>query len=170
LASEIDAELLEGHLNHLYTSVLQSSILKNYSEKFKQELYILLRSILGSIAILLSPLSVNSLSTILNKELVGVAIKDLHAIIDILKDQNQQLRLHHPSFRDFLLNKHRCGEFWVDEKEAHQNLAARCIQLMSQALKKDVCELHTPSYQATQVESSRIQKCLLPKVQYACLY
>jgi hypothetical protein len=111
LAGEIDADSPEGHLNHLYTSVLQSSIPQNYSTKFKQELYILLRSILGSIAILLSPLSVNSLSTILNKESVGVAIKDLHAIIDIPKDQNQQLRLHHPSFRDFLLNKHRYGEF-----------------------------------------------------------
>jgi hypothetical protein len=60
LAGEIDAESPEGHLNHLYTSVLQSSIPQNYSEKFKQELYILLRNILGSIAILLSPLSVNA--------------------------------------------------------------------------------------------------------------
>jgi hypothetical protein len=41
---------------------------------------------------------------------------------------------------------------------------------MSQTLKKDVCEVYTPGYQATQVESSRIQKCLLPEVQYACLY
>ncbi|PVH71132.1 hypothetical protein DL98DRAFT_577528 [Cadophora sp. DSE1049] len=170
LAGEIDAESPEGHLNQLYTSVLQSSIPQNYSEKFKQELYILLRSILGSIAILLSPLSVNSLSIILDEESVGVAIKDLHAIIDIPKDQNQQLRLHHPSFRDFLLNKHRCGDFWVDEMQAHQILAARCIQLMSRKLRKDICEMHAPGSQASQVESSRIQKYLLPEVQYACLY
>jgi len=170
LAGEIDAESPEGHLNDLYTSVLQSSIPLNYSEKFKQELYILLRNILGSVAILLSPLSVNSLSTILNEELVGVAIKDLHAIIDIPKDQNQQLRLHHPSFRDFLLNKDRCREFWVDEKKAHQDLTSRCIQLMSQTLKKDICEMQAPGSRATQVESSRIQECLPSEVQYACLY
>ncbi|KAH6667679.1 hypothetical protein B0J14DRAFT_601199 [Halenospora varia] len=41
---------------------------------------------------------------------------------------------------------------------------------MSQTLKKDVCELYAPGYQAAQVESSRIQKCLPPEVQYACLY
>ena len=41
---------------------------------------------------------------------------------------------------------------------------------MSQTLKTDVCELHAPDYQANQVESSRIQKCLPPYVQYACLY
>ncbi|KAH8598455.1 putative WD-repeat protein [Bisporella sp. PMI_857] len=170
LAGEIDAESPEGHLNHLYTSVLQRSIPQNYNEKFKQELYILLRSILGSIAILLSPLSVNSLSTILNEESVGVAIKDLHAIIDIPTDHNQQLRLHHPSFRDFLLSKDRCGDFWVDEKVAHQTLATTCIQLMSRKLKKDICEMYAPGSQASEVESSRIKECLPPEVQYACLY
>jgi hypothetical protein len=170
LAGEIDAESPEGHLNHLYKSVLQSSIPQNYSEKFKQELYILLRNILGSVAILLSPLSVNSLSILLNEESVGVAIKDLHAIIDIPKDQNQQLRLHHPSFRDFLLNKDRCGEFWVNEKEAHQILATSCIQLMSRTLKMDICEMHTPSSQASQVESSQIERYLPLEIQYACLY
>jgi hypothetical protein len=170
LADEIDAESPEGHLNQLYTSVLQSSIPQNYNEKFKQKLYILLRSILGSIVILLSPLSVNSLSIILNEESVGVAIKDLHAIIEIPKDQNQQLRLHHPSFRDFLLNKHRYEEFWVDEKKVHQILAAGCIQLISQTLKKDICKMKTPGSQTSQVEGSRLQKCLPPEVQYACLY
>ena len=170
LAGEIEAESPDGHLNHLYTSVLQSSIPPKYSEKLKQELCSLLRNVLGSIAILLSPLSVNSLSRILKEGRVDVAIKELHAVMDIPKDQNQQLRLHHPSFRDFLLNKDRCGEFWVDEKEAHENLATRCMQLMSQTLKKDICELYAPGYQAGQVENSRIQKCLPPEVQYACLY
>jgi len=58
----------------------------------------------------------------------------------------------------------------VDEKEAHQILAASCIQLMSQTLKKDICEMHTPGSQATQVESSWIKKCLPPEVQYVYLY
>ena len=49
-------------------------------------------------------------------------------------------------------------------------LATRCIQLMSQTLKKDICEMHAPGSRPSQVESSRIQKCLPPKVQYACLY
>jgi hypothetical protein len=170
LAGEIDAESPEGHLNHLYTSVLQCSIPQNYTEKSKQEVYILLRSTLGSIAILLFPLSVNSLSIILNEESVGVVIKDLHSIIDIPKDRTRPLRLHHPSFRDFLLNKDRCGDFWVDEKKAHQKIATSCIQLMSQTLKKDVCEMHAPGSQASQVESSWVEKCLPPEVQYACLY
>ena len=58
----------------------------------------------------------------------------------------------------------------MDKKQAHYTLAACCIQLMSQTLKKDICEMHAPGCQASQVESSWIEKCLPPEVQYACLY
>jgi hypothetical protein len=122
--------------------------------------------------VLLSPLSASSLSRLLHlsKEEVDQTFEDLYAILDIPEDPTYPLRLHHPSFCDFFLSKDRCGDFWVDEKQAHHTLATRCIQLMSQTLKKDICQLHAPGYQATQVESRHIQKCLPPEVQYACLY
>ncbi|KAH6699976.1 heterokaryon incompatibility protein-domain-containing protein, partial [Leptodontidium sp. MPI-SDFR-AT-0119] len=59
---------------------------------------------------------------------------------------------------------------WVDEKEAHQLVATSCIQVMSQTLKKDICDMHAPGTQASQVDCSRLQECLPPEVQYACLY
>ena len=131
----------------------------------------MLKYTVGSIVVLLSPLSASSLSKLLHflREDINRTFEDLHATLDILKDPTRQLRLHHPSFRDFLLSKDRCGNFWVDKKEAHQILATGCIQLMSQTLKKDVCEMHAPGSQASQVVSSRIQKCLPLEVQYACL-
>ncbi|KAG4428016.1 hypothetical protein IFR05_016502 [Cadophora sp. M221] len=69
-----------------------------------------------------------------------------------------------------VLSKDRCGDFWVDETKTHQRLATSCIQLMSQTLKKDICNMHAPGTQASQVESSRLQEYLPPEVQYACLY
>jgi hypothetical protein len=162
----------EKHLNEIYLAVLKHSISLDYSEKEKEKAYDMLKHTLGSIVVLLSPLSTSSLSRLLHllREEVDQTFDDLYAILNIPEDPTRQLRLHHPSFRDFLLNKDRCGEFWVDEKEAHQILAAGCIQLMSQTLKKDICEMHDPASQASQVESSRIEKCLPPEVQYACLY
>jgi NACHT domain len=172
LAGEIDAESPEGHLNHLYTAVLQNSVRPNYSEKVKQRLYSSLRKILGSIVVLFSTLSVGSLSTVLNEKLVGSVIRDLHAIIDIPKDQNQHLRLHHPSFRDFLLDKNRCIDLnlWVDEKLAHQQLMEHCIQLMSTSLKNNICSAITQGTFATEIDQSKVDKALPPEVQYACLY
>jgi hypothetical protein len=63
--------------------------------------------------VLLSPLSASSLSRLLRlpKEEVDQTFGDLYAILDIPNDQTYPICLHHPSLRDFLLNKDRCGNF-----------------------------------------------------------
>jgi hypothetical protein len=164
----------EEHLNGLYITVLQNSIRPGYTEQEKQRLCSILRDILGSIVVLFSPLSADSLSRLphLTQRKVDQALKDLHAILDIPKDQTRPLRLHHPSFRDFLLDKDRCGDpkFWVDEKQAHRTLANSCIQLMSASLKQDICSLGALSVLVTDIESGRVEQCLPLEVQYACLY
>ena len=162
----------EKHLNEIYLTILKHSISSEYSDEEKEEACDMLKQTLGRIVVLLSPLSTSSLSRLshLLREDIDRTFEDLYAILDIPEDPTRPLRLHHPSFRDFLLNKDRCRDFWVDEKEAHQILAAGCIQLMSQTLKKDICEMHAPGSQASQVESSWIEKRLPAEVQYACLY
>jgi hypothetical protein len=162
----------EKHLDGIYNTVLKQSIGPDFSDKEKEEARDILRYTLGSIVVLLSPLSAFALSRLLrlSREDIDLTFNDLYAILDIPNGLSRPLRPHHPSFRDFLLNKDRCGEFWVDEKEAHKILATGCIQLLSQTLKKDICEMHAPGSQASQVESSRIEKYLPPEVQYACLY
>ncbi|KFY02933.1 hypothetical protein O988_01801, partial [Pseudogymnoascus sp. VKM F-3808] len=162
----------EQHLDQIYLTVLKRSIPNHFRAPEKVQLHARQRKILGSVAILLSPLPAASLAKVISMSATQATqtLERLQAIVDVPKDVAGFLRLHHPSFRDFLLNKDRCGEFWVDEKEAHQILAAGCIQLMSQTLKKDICEMRAPGSQASQVESSWIEKCLPPEVQYACLY
>lgn len=162
----------EKHLNEIYLAVLEHSISSEYSDEEKEDVYDMLKLTLGSVVVLLSPLSTVSLGRLLHvpREELDRTFEDLYAILDIPEEPTRPLRLHHPSFRDFLLGKDRCGDFWVDEKRAHQILAAGCIQLMSKTLKKDICEMNTPGSQASQVESSWIKKCLPPEVQYACLY
>jgi hypothetical protein len=164
----------EEHLNGLYITVLQNSIQPGFSQQEKERFCSMLRDILGSVVALFSPLSVDSLSRLLvtPKQRVDRMLKDLHAILDIPNDHTRPLRLHHPSFRDFVLDKNRCGDsnFWVEEKQAHRTLAGSCIQLMSTSLKQDICGVDSPGRLATDVESSRVKQCLPPEVQYACLY
>ncbi len=164
----------EQHLNEIYITVLKHSVSPEYIDEEKKELYSMLRNVVGSIVILLSPLSAYSLSRLLKipKEDIDQTLEDLHSVLDVPKNQTLPLRLHHPSFRDFLLNKDRCSDpnFWVDEKQAHQTLADRCVQLMSTSLKQDICGLNTPGVLVTDVESSRVERSLPPEVQYACLY
>ncbi|MCJ1309528.1 hypothetical protein MMC25_003188 [Agyrium rufum] len=164
----------EKHLDKIYTTVLKQSIALEYMDEEKEEVYHMLRTTLGSIVTLLSPLSASSLSNLLGIQKVVIyrTLNDLHSVLHVPKDQIQPLRLHHPSFRDYLRSKDRCQDldFWVDEKQAHQVLADSCIRLMSTSLKEDVCGVDTPGMLVRDIESSRVEQSLLPEVQYACLY
>jgi hypothetical protein len=162
------------HLDEIYTTVLEHSITPEYTAEEREESYYMLRRILGSTVVLFSSLSVYSLGRLLRvtKEDIDQTLEDLHSILDVPKDQNRPLRLHHPSFRDFLLNNDRCKDrnLWVDEKQAHQAMADSCIRLMSTSLKQDICGLKTPGVLIADVESSRVERSIPPELQYACLY
>ncbi|RYP57870.1 hypothetical protein DL770_010563 [Monosporascus sp. CRB-9-2] len=164
----------EKRLDEIYITVLQNSIPSDCTDEEIEEQCRTLRHTLGSVVVLFSPLSARSLSTLLHvpKQDVDQTLEDLHAILDIPEDQTRPLRLHHPSFRDFLLNRERCRDlnFWVDEKQAHQMLAGCCIQLMSASLTQDICGVNAPGVRVADVESNRVEHCLPPGVQYACLY
>ena len=164
----------EKHLDEIYTTVLKQSIPQEFTKEEREEASYMLRQVLGCIVTLSSPLSACSLRRLLciTKEDINQTLDDLHSILDIPEDETWPLRLYHPSFRDFLLNQKRCGDvnFWVDEMQAHQTLAKSCIRLLSTSLKQDICGLDAPGALIAEVDRSRVEKCLPPEVQYACLY
>ncbi|OAL56447.1 WD40 repeat-like protein [Pyrenochaeta sp. DS3sAY3a] len=164
----------EKHLDEIYTTVLMNSIHPSYTKEESEEQCERLRHVLGSIVVLRSPLSLLSLDRLLHveDESVGETLDDLHAIVAIPDDQSQPLRLHHPSFREFLLDKGRCTNthFWVDEKQAHRALLDECLQLMSASLKKDICDVHAPGAFAAEVSKGIIEQHISQDLQYACLY
>jgi hypothetical protein len=161
----------EQHLNQLYLTVLQKSIQSSYTARELEKYYSMMRQILGSIVALSSLLSVASLSMLIHipEQRVSRMLKALHAILDVSKDHSLPVRLHHPSFRDFLFSKDRCIDenFWVDEKQAHTALAGNCIQLMSNTLKQDMCGTGAPGTLATDVGKDRVAQYIKPELQYA---
>jgi hypothetical protein len=162
----------EKHLNEIYITVLKHSVSSEYTDDEKEELFATLRHTLGSVVVLLSPLSPLSLSRLLYLPEFDRTIAELHAILHIPEDETYPLRLHHPSFRDFLLNKDRSRDsgFWVNEEQAHQMMVSSCIRLMSSFLKQDICGVEDPGTLVTDIEISQAKKCLPSEVQYACLY
>lgn len=164
----------EKYLNEIYDTVLKQSINANFMNEEREDAYGMLRKTLGSIVVLFSPLSADSLCGLLHVTNADInqTLEGLHAILYTPKDQTQPLRLHHPSFRDFLLNKERCRDtdLYIDEKQAHHTMVNTSIRLMKNSLKKDICCLETYGVSITDVESSRVQQCLPQAVQYACLY
>jgi hypothetical protein len=174
LKDDSDVTAPEKLLDEIYITVLKHSISLGYTDEEKKESYCMLRQTLGSIAVQFSPLSIYSLSRLLDvlKKEIYRTLEDLHSVLDVPNDQTQPLRLHHPSFRDFLLNNDRCKDlnFWVDEELAHQILADRCIKLMSTSLKQNICRQDAPGMLVIDVASSLIESSIPPEIQYACLY
>jgi hypothetical protein len=75
-----------------------------YTDEEKEEAYGMLGQVLGSIAVLSSPLSASSLSRLLSllDGDIYQTLDELHSVLDVPKDETHPIRLHHPSFRDFL--------------------------------------------------------------------
>ncbi|PSN61266.1 WD40 repeat-like protein [Corynespora cassiicola Philippines] len=167
----------EKHLDQIYTTVLEHSILAAYTDEEREEQCRAMRYVLGSLVVLYSPLSVQSLSKLLqyaDEEEVKQILENLHAIINIT-EHPQPLHLHHPSFRDSLLDKKRCTnpDFWVPRHSTHEQLASCCLSLMTRAeggLRQDMCALSDPGILRNDIEDSRIAANLTPELQYACRY
>lgn len=164
----------EKHLDTIYTTVLRASVPGTYSTEEQEEAYDYLRLILGSIVILFSALSVEALSNLLGlpSRDTSETIAELHSILDIPEGQSHPLRLHHDSFRSFLLDESRCKEraILVNEQHAHSQLVKGCFEVMSSVLKEDICGQSAPGVLVSDVSISHVQKCLPPEAQYACLY
>jgi len=164
----------EKHLNQIYMTVLKQSISDEYTGEEKEELCGMLRELLGTIVLLHSPLTVQALGILLgisNKDILQ-SLENLHSVLDIHRDDTQPLRIHHPSFRDFLLDKERCTDvdFWVNDKQAHQALTDHCLRVMSSSLKQDICAVENSGTLVKDIENEKIQRSLPPELQYACLY
>lgn len=165
----------EVKLDEIYTIVLRDCIQKGgYNAEEKQEMCETLREVLGNIVILFSPLSVDSLSNLLpiSASNIKETLADCHTILSIPREMHRPIRLHHPTFRDFLLDKNRCydSQFWVDEKQAHKAMADNCVQLMLKMLKTDMCNLQSTGTLVKEIDPARIKERIPPELEYAGRY
>ncbi|KFY95951.1 hypothetical protein V498_03029 [Pseudogymnoascus sp. VKM F-4517 (FW-2822)] len=132
--------------------------------------------VIGSIIILASPLSANSLDRLLGvpEGTVDSRTDLLHSVLSIPSRPDHPIRLLHLSFRDFLVDteKRETNPFWVDEKDGHNKLVTRCLKLLSTSenLKKDICNLRTPERPRADVDKQTIDSHLPSDIQYACQY
>ncbi|KAF2825833.1 WD40 repeat-like protein [Ophiobolus disseminans] len=136
------------------------------------------RTIVGSIVILLNPLSVSSLAKLLgvSKFDIGCRLDSLHSVLSVSESEFVPIRLLHLSFRDFLLDPRKKGKspLWVDEKETHKNLASRCLEVMSGpgGLRRNICKLYGPTSLRPDLlgTGQELERHVPLHLQYACRY
>jgi NACHT domain len=168
----------KSNLDATYLPVLDQLLVK-LPESEQREVAARFKRIVGSIVILASPLSTSSLARLLAVSLDSIEgqLDLFHSVLSIPLDPSIPVRLLHLSFRDFLVDPEKGREqerypFWVDERETHERLAARCLQLLSTGdiLKRNVCGLRLPGTRRSEIDQQTIDAGLPPEVQYACRY
>lgn len=133
------------------------------------------RTIVGSIILLVDPLSSVSLAVLLgiSRTNVNQRLRTLHSVLRVPNDPTIPVRLFHASFRDFLLDsENNQNVFKIDEEETHKRLAFCCLDLLSKTnnLKEDICSLKKPGIHQVDIDRQLIEKCLPAEMQYACRY
>lgn len=171
-------QLMTEELDQMYTIVLQSSVKGKYTEEERQRINSRFQRVVGSIVVLLNPLSIPELFKLICDAQLSVqyqlenALEPFHAVLDIPEDIDRSVQPLHLSFRDFLLDQNRCEDpqWWVDEQQIHHQLAFDCMRLLSSSLKRNICCLPSPGTLKSEIAQKDIEKVLSPAVQYACQY
>jgi nucleoside phosphorylase len=166
------------NLDEMYLRILRESVAGDYSVAERMQMADQFRRVVGSIVVVFDALSASALSMLLFQseaealEIVNITLDPLHSVLSIPLDSGLPIWLLHPSFRDFLLDHDRCPDdrFWVDSKVAHSSLARSCLELMSNALKENICGLQSPGSLASDIEKHTLVSCVPPPLQYACRY
>jgi len=158
------------HLDGIYTTLLQHSVL---GKRSYQECAGRFRQVVGSIVVMFNTMPARNLAQLLQipPKMISSTLDSLRSVVNVPKDESQAVRLFHLSFRDFLLDSHRCSDsrFHIDEKERHTSLFRNCMEHISQ-LQENICDLWGPGVLITEIPDATIQKSIPPHVQYACRY
>ena len=161
-------------LDEMYSEVLRCALTKGRREGEAIKLCDRFKQVVGSIITLSDTLSSSALAKLLDIPIknVELALGTLHSVLNIPKDSENPIRLLHPSFHDFVSDEARCEDrrFFVEKTSIHGKLLINCLEVMSAALKRNVCNLQTPGSSPRDVQREKLFRLLPQHVQYACQY
>ena len=147
------------HLDGIYTTLLQHSVLGKRGYHECEELARRFRHVVGSIVVMFNTISARNLAQLLQIkfEIVSGTLDSLHSVLNIPQDESQPVQLFHLSFRDFLLDPQRCSNprFQIDEKERHTSLFRKCMEHISH-LRENICGLWGPGALITEIPHDTI--------------
>lgn len=159
-------------MGNIYLPVLRQ-LLTGQDEWESGQLAQEFKNIVGVIILLATPLSINALARLLNTVAGDVSslLDSFRSVLNIPEDRDIPVRIFHLSFRDFVLDPTiKDKQFWIDEKEVHQEVAAQCLRVMREGLRKNLCKLELEGTQRTEIDRSLIDKSIPPELQYSCRY
>ena len=103
------------------------------------------RSILGAVILATDPLSSSTIAMLLGLQTIDVSLRlsSVHSLLILQEDIDYPVRPFHKSFPDFVTDPTRCTSkrFQISSPDHHLELLLGCLELMSQTLERNMCNL-----------------------------
>ncbi|KAF3164530.1 hypothetical protein TWF788_001131 [Orbilia oligospora] len=173
MISEYEPKWGVSRLDKTYLPILEQLLASQHETErgaFVQEF----KDIVGTIINLQDPLSARGLSQLMqvSDRKIDSVLRSLHSVIDVPNDPKMPIRTFHKSFPDFLLDqdlRHK-SQLWVDARESHERILDRCLDVMSNGLKFNICRLKSAATLRSEIDDKSIQSCISSELQYACCH
>ena len=143
----------------------------------EQELYSHCRTIFGAVSVAFNPLSTKVLSDLVTEygtqSRICTILRLLHSLLDVPDNEDDPIRIFHPSFIHFLSDRTRCKDerFFVDTSVHHKHVLFSCLDLMKERLKKNICDLEDYAVLSEVRDLSvRRETCIGGSLEYACRF
>lgn len=165
----------QGQLFKIYGQIIEASMDNDkWTVGERQDL----RDILGPLVVLAEPVSLSILQLLLPRQEdldnLDERLEDFQSVINVPKDDNTPVTIHHLSFHNFLVHgqtKKTYPWLWIDEMRTNTQILDRCIKVLEEGLKnQDICDVRLPDFEVDELSQDSIQQCIPLHVQYACRY
>jgi hypothetical protein len=171
-----------SQIDILYTDVLKS-VTTDATGTADAELCRRVGDLLRTVVLLEEPVSIRTLSHLMGAfDDVQQVDKDVRALGSVLliscnsgSDRfSDTVSMFHPSFRDFLVDPHRCldVQFLVGPAEHQHKLLFHCIELLNNKLCYDICGIRSPGRANAEVKDLPVllARHVPEAVKYACQF
>jgi len=159
------------HLDDMYIKLLQHSVVGSQTVRMDDHLAVRFRKIVGSIILMFDIIAAKEIAKLLHLRTISTTLASLHSVLNVPENEDQPVRIFHPSFRDFLLDPQRCldSRFSIDSKETHITLFRSCMTHLAE-LRQDLCNLREPGVSVSDIPERVIQQYIPAHIHYACRY
>lgn len=157
-------------LDQLYTIILKRAV---------HDPHLAFSSVMRQVLGTLEPLPMASLKEMRSffsapQDLFNVEsiLKSISPLVAGITDPTTPVRLFHASFRDFLTDRARSGEFFVELNGVHQDLAISTLAGMKKGLQFNICGLESSYLRNSDVPdlAQRVREHISPHLSYSCRF
>ncbi|KAL5639978.1 hypothetical protein ACGC1H_006520 [Rhizoctonia solani] len=158
-------------IDALYAAVLKSALNEDELEADEiEDIRVVLRTVLFA----QEPISVKTIAELAEIDDPQRVIRALHPLRSVLHQSEETglVSTLHASFPDFMFSIERSGIYCYDVVEHSQLLARRCLLVMKDQLRFNICDLASSFVPDKEVEDieERIKANISPILAYACRY